>query len=286
MKFLARTVALAFATALVASAFACSSTTTTNGASSSGSSTGATADQLNRCHGGCDKMKFFQCSSADQLAKCYSDCDSAPPKSIDVFIACAENSICDPACRTNITPPPSSSSSGGSGTTGGGGVSASSCQSACTKIITTCSLAPVGQMQACLDACTKNGYQYQIDCVVNNQCGDIASRCGGSVTGGSSGTTSGGTSSGASGGTSSGASGGTSGSSTSGASGGTDPGLLQCQSNCDFLFTRTCISAAEQSTCRAKCASDTSAKRDTFNGCAQGASDCTAAHDCFTVYTQ
>jgi hypothetical protein len=278
MKSLSRTVALAIAAVVVASAFACSSTTTTNGASS-GSSTGATADQLNRCHGGCDKMKFFECTSAAELSKCYSDCDSAPPKSIDVFIACAENSVCDPACRTNITPAPSTSSSGASGTaggSGGGGVSAASCQTACTKIITTCSLAPVGQMQACVDACTKNGFQYQIDCVVNNQCGDIISRCGGTTTGGSSGTTSGGTS-----GT---ASGGTSGSSTSGSSGTTDPGLFTCQSNCDFMFQRSCITAAEQSTCRAKCASDTSAKRDTFNSCAN-APDCAAAHDCFTVYT-
>ncbi len=255
---------------------ACTVTSTTSGTSggTSGSS-GATSEQLSRCHGGCDKMKFFQCSSAAELSRCYSDCDSAQPKAIDVFIACADNSICDPACRTNITPAPTGSSSGGSG---GGGASASSCQTACTKLITTCNLLPVGQMQPCLDACTKNGYQYQIDCVANTACGDIASRCGGSTTGGgSSGSTSGGTSSGGSSGSTSGG---------SGDGGAFDPGLSQCQTNCDFLHTRQCLTATEQSTCRSACASVTGAKRDTFNGCANGAADCPAAHDCFAVYTQ
>ncbi len=273
MKYFARAVALA----LTVGAIACTVTSTTTPGSSGSSGSGASAEQLSRCHSGCDKMKFFQCSSAAELSKCYSDCDSAAPKSIDVFIACAENSICDPACRTNITPAPSSSS-GSTGGGGGGGVPASSCQTACTKIITTCSLAPVGQMQACVDACTKNGYQYQIDCVANNACKDISARCGStgssSSSGGTSGTTSGGTS------------GGSSGSSTSGASGGTDVNLARCQSDCDFLLTRTCITAPQQSTCRAKCASDTSAKRDTFMGCAESSPDCTAGTGCFTVFTQ
>jgi hypothetical protein len=71
----------------------------------------------------------------------------------------------------------------------------------------------------------------------------------------------------------------------SGASGGTDPGLLSCQSQCDFLQTRSCISASEQSTCRTDCTT-AGAKRDTFVACAQGASECPAAHDCYNVFNQ
>ena len=269
--------ARAFAFVITAGAIACTVNSTTSGSSgSSGSPTGATADQLNRCHAGCDKMKFFNCSSADQLSQCYSDCGAAQPAAIDVFIACAENSICDPACRTKITPPPSSGSSSGSGggtTSGGGCVSASSCQSACTKLITTCNLAPVGQMQACVDACQKEGYQYQIDCINNNACGDIVSRCG-SSTGGSSGSTSGGTSSG--------------GTSTSGGptdAGTTDPNVFRCQSDCDMLLSRTCIDATMQSTCRNDCTTITGAKRDTFMSCAESSPDCTGGTDCYNVFS-
>ena len=275
MKLFSRVAVLAV---LTAGAIACTVTSTSPGTSSGSSSgSGATSEQLTRCHSGCDKMKFFQCSSAAELSKCYSDCDSAAPKSIDVFIACAENSICDPACRTNITPPPPAGGSSTSGGGGGGGVPASSCQTACTKLITTCSLAPVSQMQACVDACTKNGYQYQIDCVANNACADIQARCGGSTGGGSSTSSTGGTS-----GTTSG---GTSGGSTT-SSGGTDVGLFRCQGDCDMLLSRQCIDATQQSACRAKCALGTSPARDTFMGCAEASSDCTAGTGCVTVFTK
>jgi hypothetical protein len=274
MKLFSRAAVLA---AITAGAIACTVTSTNSGTSSGGSTGGATSDQVTRCKSGCDKMKFFQCSSAAELSKCYSDCDSAGPKPIEVFISCAENSICDPACRTNIAPPPAS---GGTSTSssGGGGVPASSCQTACTKLITTCNLAPVGQMQACVDACTKNGYQYQIDCVANNACADIQARCGGSTGGGSSTSSTGGTS-----GTTSG---GTSGGSTTSSSGGTDVGLFRCQSDCDSLLSRQCIDATQQSACRAKCALGTSPARDTFMGCAEAAVDCTAGTGCATVFTQ
>ena len=64
----------------------------------------------------------------------------------------------------------------------GGGVATSDCQSACTEIIATCNFAPVGQMNACVSACVQYGYQYQIDCVNNNTCGDIQRAAGSAPT--------------------------------------------------------------------------------------------------------
>ncbi len=256
------------ATAATLTALACTVTSTNNPGGSSGggssSGSGATTQQVSDCKAGCDKMKFFQCSSAADLASCYGNCDSAAPKAIEVFVACAQASICDPQCRTNIAPPPSAGSSGGSSSSGGTGASAASCSQACTKLSTTCSLIPVGAQQQCVDQCTKSGYQYQIDCVVNNQCADIKARCG--ATGG---TSSGGTSSGG----------------TSGSSGTGDPGAAQCQQQCDFLLARSCINASQQSTCRAGCGTPGS-KRDTFIACAQSAGPCTTALGCFTTFTQ
>lgn len=169
---------------------ACSSTETGSGGSSgsSGSSSGESASgaQVDACKRACDKMKFFQCNSAEEQARCYADCDKATPSQIELFNACAQNSICDPSCRTNIQP------SGSKGT----GATANSCASACDKLV-TCSLIPIGAKSSCVDKCEKEGYQYQVDCAVNSACDKIESACGGgtggeSGGGGSTGTSSGG----------------------------------------------------------------------------------------------
>jgi hypothetical protein len=117
-------------------------------------------------------------------------------------------------------------------------------------------------MDACLSACEKYGYQYQIDCVNNNACGDIQARCGSVNSGGSSGGTSGGI-----------------------GDAGIDLDLTECQFDCDTLFGRQCITASEQSTCRSTCASNTGAARSTFMSCQQSAAECPAAHDCYSIFT-
>jgi hypothetical protein len=116
-------------------------------------------------------MKFFQCNSADEQARCYGDCDAATPSQIELFTGCADNSICDPQCRTRIQPPEKAKQ-------GGGGASASTCTEACDKLV-SCSLIPVGAKQECNTECSTKGYQYQIDCVNKTACDKLKSTCGG-----------------------------------------------------------------------------------------------------------
>jgi hypothetical protein len=241
-------------------AFAC--TSTTDGGSTPGTG-GASSQQVGQCKSGCDKMKFFDCSTAEELARCYGDCDKATPSQIEIFNACAQNSICDPSCRTNIEP-------AGSPTTGGG-ATPSSCTTACDKLV-TCSAIKVGDKAACLDVCQKEAYQYQIDCVNKTECSKLAATCGNVSEGG--------------GGESS-SSGGSSGTTTSsgGSSGSSSFDVMRCQSACDSLKFFDCLDAAEQSACRSLCSTAAAAKRDTFTSCANAAgSDCTDGQDCYSVF--
>src|SRR5689334_15727331 len=119
---------LSFLLSLVMLACSGSSNDTSPG-SGAGAAGGATSQQVSGCKQGCDKMKFFDCSSAAEQARCYDDCDKASSKQIEVFVGCAEASVCDPQCRTSITPAPAA---GG----GGGGASAGSCDTACQKLVT------------------------------------------------------------------------------------------------------------------------------------------------------
>lgn len=132
---------------------------------------GASAAQTSRCKESCDKMKFFTCSSASEQAACYADCDAATPAQVDIFTACAENSVCDPECRTSIQPAEKAKA-------GGGGASAATCETACDKLV-SCSLIPVGAKARCNTECSTKGYQYQIDCVNSTACGEILETCGG-----------------------------------------------------------------------------------------------------------
>jgi hypothetical protein len=258
------------AIALVCLACSVTSTTSNPGGSSSGS---ASAADVDRCkHSGCDKMKFFGCSSADEQAACYADCDKATSSQIDLFASCAENSVCDPACRTNIVPKPSGGSSSGSaggGPTGGTGATASSCGTACDKLI-SCSFIPLGAKDQCVTECQKSAYQYQIDCVNSNACDKMKAACGDPTGGSSGGTSSGGTS-------------------TSG--GPPDAGdtfaIQQCQSACDNLNFFSCIDAATHSTCRDTCTSAAASKRDTFTSCVNtSGGDCTKGQDCYAQFKQ
>jgi hypothetical protein len=238
---------------------------TSGSPSTSGSAAGggASADQIDSCKMSCDKMKFFGCNSAEEQAACYDECGKATPDQIQLFDACAGTSICDPACRTNITPKPPA----GMMATGGGATT-SSCGTACDKLV-SCSFVKVGDKANCEAACQTNAYQYQIDCINNTTCDKIESACGG---------TSGGSSSGSSGASSGG---------SSGSSGTPDDtvSISQCQTACDQILFFSCFDATAQSTCRSSCTTSTSAKRDTFSACVTAsAGQCTNANACYTSF--
>jgi hypothetical protein len=267
-RFFVASIALS-GTALV---FACSSTTAaapgssggTSGGTSGGSSGGgASTQQIDTCKTGCDKMKFFGCNSAEEQAACYEQCGKATPDQIQLFTACADTSICDPACRTNITPKPAA---GAPPATGGGGTP-SSCTTACNKLA-MCSFIKVGEKDACAGACEKQAYQYQIDCINNTACDKMQMACGGNVsTGGSSGSS------------------GTSGS--SGVNPADQVSISQCDATCDQLLFSMCFDAAAQSECRTVCSATatTTAKRDTFSSCVNASTgQCPQSNACYSTF--
>ena len=247
--------------ALCLGIFACSTTVSatdpTGSSSGSNASTGgATGAQVDNCKEACNKMKFFGCNTADEQAACYSDCGSASASQIEVFVNCAGTSVCDPQCRTNITPKPANGQP-----PSGGGATESSCTTACNKLV-SCSFIKVSDNAACLDSCQKDAYQYQIDCVNNTACTDIQTACGG---GGSS-----------------------SGGSTSGGIDAGDPlaavSIMRCQSSCDELLADSCINPANQAACRAKCSATTADKRDAFSSCVAQSSCQDNGNDCYTAF--
>jgi hypothetical protein len=240
-------------------AVACSSTTTDAGSSpgTSGTTTSggvaASAEQVDACKESCNKMKFFGCNSAEEQASCYDQCGKATPDQIQLFNACAGTSICDPACRTNITPKPAP----GAAAPTGGGATPSSCSTACDKLV-SCSLVKVGDKSKCNEVCEKEAYQYQIDCINNTVCDKMQSACGG---------------------------GGSTGGGAGGGGGSADAASIgQCQSMCDQLLFMQCLDAAGQSACRTTCSASTTPKRDSFSSCvAASAGQCPAAKECYTT---
>ena len=234
----------------------CSVTTTAAPGEGGGGTGGASSAQTADCKKGCDKMKFFDCSSAEEQAKCYADCDSATPQQIEVFTACAENSICDPECRTSIVPKDKA-------TGGGGGASTSSCSTACDKLI-SCSFIPLGAKAECNSRCATEGYQYQIDCVNKNACGDIESKCGGINSSEGGGTSSGGISSG---------------------------GIPQpdpkddCLEECDSINFFDCTTVEKHSDCRDQCNAAAASKLDTFISCSKSSGvDCEKKAGCLDAF--
>lgn len=222
-------------------------------ASGSGGASGAEVDS---CKRSCDKMKFFDCNSAEEQARCYADCDRASSEQVKLFTGCAESSICDPACRTTVQPKDNKAE-------GGGGASASTCERACSKVV-TCQLIPAGSEAACVRECTSKGYQYQIDCVNNAECSKITASCGGS------------------------------GPSPSGPgdfgipieAGMPDFSESDCRSACDSISFWGCGSAGQHASCREHCATAKASARATFASCTQssGGSDCDRKLDCLTTF--
>ena len=231
--------------------YACSSTNNDTAGTSPASTGGASSVQVDQCKQSCDKMKFFACNSAEEQAACYADCGKASADQIQLFNACAENSICDPACRTNIVPKPAAG-----GEPKGTGATPTTCSTACSKLV-SCSFIKVGDQKACESQCATEAYQYQIDCINGTECGNIQKACGGDTGGGTV--------------------------VVEGDAG--DLTVGQCQQACDQLLFFSCISAADQSTCRDTCTTTTKAKRETFDACAQAAGgECTNATACYTTF--
>jgi len=259
---------LFFLAALAATAVACSSSSAGTSPSTPGAG-GASTEQVSSCKQSCDKMKFFECNSAEEQARCYNDCNAATSDQIQLFTACADNSVCDPACRTNIQPKPSGggSSGGGSsggGSTGGGGATAATCTTACQKLV-QCSFIRVGDEPACEAQCTQNAYQYQIDCVNNTTCPKMQTTCGAPVGIGGGG-------------------------STGGGGGDTDAGpdefeIAICQDACDSMSTFRCVDATDHAACRDLCTTAPANKRDSFRTCEDAnATDCTKSNDCYDAF--
>jgi hypothetical protein len=235
--------------ALAVVCLACSGTPPT------GESSGTTAQQKTDCKSSCDKMKFFGCNSADEQARCYGDCDKASASQIDLFTACATNSICDPQCRTTIQPKADPNVP-----VVGTGATPSSCTTACDKLV-QCSLIRVGDKTECLNRCEKYAFQYQIDCANSTACDKIKSACGDPSTVG------------------------TSSSSTSGDDGGTSA-IADCKSNCDTLNFFSCIDATAHSACRTLCTTAEASKRETFSACVKTAApSCPKGLPCYTIFS-
>lgn len=277
--------------ALAASAFGACTVETESEGPSGGPSTGgpsaggASAGLVSSCKASCDKMKFFECSSAAEQARCYGDCDTAASASIEVFVGCAENSICDPDCRTSIQPAPAPGQP--AGPPSGGGATTDSCALACDKAI-QCSFLPLGAKAACAQECAGKAYQYQIDCVLNNACeqirnvcGDLDIETGGDVGGGGN----------VGGGDGDGDGDSDGGGDVGGGDGGGDVGggdsaaVAACQSSCDKLNFFACVDATEHAACRDLCASAPANDRDTFAACGfSGGAECEQLAGCFEAF--
>jgi len=238
---------------------ACSTTATVPGAggSSSGTTTNPTAPsgKVDACKEGCDKMKFFGCNSAAELSACYDDCGKASENQIDVFISCAKNSICDPQCRTSVKPAPAP----GAPPPTGGGATPSSCTTACDKLV-SCSFIKVSEKAQCVSLCEKDAYQYQIDCINNNECSKMEVACGG--TGESS----------------------SSSSSSSSSGGATTASQAACEASCTSLHAFSCIDLGQRGQCKTRCAAVDDAERSTFVSCVNGSTgDCVEGKTCYDL---
>jgi hypothetical protein len=218
-----------------------------------GSPIGSSNQEISACKKSCDKMKFFECNSAAEMAACYSGCDSARSDDIELFVACADNSVCDPQCRIHIEP-----------ASPGPVKTQSACGSACDKLV-SCSVIRLGDKDACVAACEQYAFQSGVDCVLQTSCDQVVATCGVKLdgSGGSSG-----------------------GGGTTGGGGGTDAGVVSCQSACDSLSFFGCLSAADHAACRDLCATAAADRRDSFTTCANAnAVDCTRGDDCYTVFS-
>ena len=122
---------------------------------------------ISSCHDSCDKMDGEKCGGTATKNQCYDDCDQATTDGISGFNDCATKSACDPSCRNKIA---------GFGRVPTG-ASSDDCTKACTKLGMCGGVAPA-DVNACGTSCQKNSYQFQVDCVNNNDCTTVNAQCG------------------------------------------------------------------------------------------------------------
>jgi hypothetical protein len=122
---------------------------------------------IQSCQDSCDKMATLNCGGSSAKSQCYDDCDQATTDGIQKFNACAPTAACDPSCRNDVA---------GFGRMGGG-VSGDDCNAACMKLV-TCGTLQAANVPTCITQCTKVAYQFQVDCLKNNDCSAQKTACG------------------------------------------------------------------------------------------------------------
>ena len=135
------------------------------------------------------------------------------------------------------------------------------CADTCTRLIDTCKLATVDQRATCLSQCTATAKESDLECVAHTDCFAIIDLCanGNNLT-----------------------------SDDGGAFDTNDPAfaiyeISLCQNGCDISFMNGCGTASDHTECRDLCASVSSARRDAYASCAEGAGgDCARQADCLT----
>jgi hypothetical protein len=122
---------------------------------------------IQSCQDSCDKMASLNCSSSSAKSQCDDDCDQATTDEIQKFNSCAPTAACDPSCRNDVA---------AFGRVGGG-VSADDCNTACMKLSTCGTLTSAG-IPMCITQCAKVAFQFQVDCIKNNDCSAQKTACG------------------------------------------------------------------------------------------------------------
>jgi hypothetical protein len=120
---------------------------------------------IQSCQDSCDKMATLNCPSGK--SQCYDDCDQATTDEIQKFNGCASTAACDPSCRNDVA---------ANGRVGGG-VSGDDCNAACMKLV-SCGTLASANVPTCITQCAKVAFQFQVDCVKNNDCSAQPTACG------------------------------------------------------------------------------------------------------------
>jgi hypothetical protein len=123
---------------------------------------------ISSCHDSCDKMDALKCGGTSAKNQCYDDCDQATTDGISGFNGCAATAACDPSCRNKVAP-------FGRVPTG---ASADQCTQACTKLGNSCGTVALADVPVCGSNCQKDAYQFQVDCVLANDCATAKTACG------------------------------------------------------------------------------------------------------------
>jgi hypothetical protein len=267
----------------------------------------ASAEEVQACKGdtvGCGKLKFFDCISAAELASCFDNCDRSTEDEVALFKSCVKNSLCDKQCLSQLrasavvpapTPTPTPTPTPGGPST---------CEQLCTKFVSD-GCVPSGQSPSCAALCAdskvapvlnyclpkrmgctlpaecadqvspptpEKACQEACDVMLSLSCIDAAKqgKCRSLCT------------------TKTGAERNTftacvkssicttAGCYTAFADEQIDP-VAQCTTQCDEIKRNTCITAAQQTSCRNACSTATAAKRSAFVACFTTPASCFAA---------